>query len=387
MTRGRRTRVECGIYRDTYGLAARVTVGRVSREKRFPPDLALEKIRQWRARTLVLLLEDHAEQRRHRADPRSLTRSMATYLRKRTGRPGARADRSHLKAWMPICGTKRRHTITSDDVDRALSAWRAAGTSPTTIRHRLRVLRELYRALDGPHVLPPIPSAPLPKAIRPAPIPVPAATIRHVAASLARGQRHPQGYGANPRLSRARFLVYATTGQRPSQIGRARPGDVDLERRIWFVRPAKGGDPIPLPLNDEMMDAWRLFIAAKAWGRFDTTGLAKVLRRHGWPAGIRPYMLRHTFAIDLLLSGKADLGDVQGLLGHASIQTTRQFYAPILVARMRKAVAGRRLNLNTVPRTGVPRVGRTRHQDTPQSTTSRAGRRTKQKGASTRKRS
>jgi len=68
----------------------------------------------------------------------------------------------------------------------------------------------------------------------------------------------------------------------------------------------------------------------------------------GWPKGIRPYQLRHTFAIDMLRSG-ADLGDVQGLLGHASIQTTRTFYAPILLSRLTSAVQRRNLGLDPGP--------------------------------------
>jgi hypothetical protein len=34
-------------------------------------------------------------------------------------------------------------------------------------------------------------------------------------------------------------------GQRPAQLKRARPDDVDLRRRVWLVRPAKGGSRYP----------------------------------------------------------------------------------------------------------------------------------------------
>jgi len=364
MSRGHRVRIEEGIYGDNYGIAARVTVGALAREKRFPPDRsdeALNKIRQWRARTLGNLLEDHAQQTKQRADPRSLTRSAASYLKRRKGRQGYASDRSHLKAWIAALGPKRRHQITREDIERVIADWRKLKkpASETTIRHRVRVLRELYQALDGAAVAHPLIGIELPKPKRPPLIPVPHAIIKRVAESLAEGKRHDKGYGADPVKSRARFLVYASTGQRPAQIGRAMPSDVDFARRVWFVRPAKGGDPIPLPLNDGMVKAWRVFAAANAWGLFDPTSLAKVLRRHGWPNELRPYALRRTFAIDLLLGG-ADLGDVQGLLGHADINTTRRYYAPILTARMTSAVAGRTLDLNTdaVPRGAVPRKKR-----------------------------
>jgi integrase len=125
---------------------------------------------------------------------------------------------------------------------------------------------------------------------------------------------------------------------------RAEPGDVDLKRRIWFVRAAKGGHAIPLPLTQDMIRAWKAFIAADAWGTFDARSFSKTIRRHGWPKGIRPYNLRHTFAIDHLLAG-TDIGDLQGLLGHRQIETTRKFYGPILLARLKKATGGRRLRL------------------------------------------
>jgi integrase len=362
MSRGKRERLEEGIFRDRSGVAAVVKVGTVQREKRFPLEYDRDRIRQWRAQTRAELLGDIRAQKARTDDPRSLLRAVVTYLKRRKGRPGARADRSHLKAWTARLGTKRRHLITKTDVELAIATWLEAGVSAKTIRHRARVLRELYQTLDGGggH---PLQGVVLPKLLEPHPIPIPHAVIERAASSLAKGLRHQKGYGSDPIKSRARFLVYATTGQRPAQIGQALPGDVDLEARIWFVRPAKGGKPIPLPLNDAMMLAWQCFIAANAWGRFDTSSLAKLLRRHGWPTGTEPYQLRHTFAIDLLKSG-VELGDIQGLLGHASIQTTRRFYAPILLSRLTTAVNARQLTLESASRTSASQtLEKTRKQE------------------------
>jgi integrase len=226
----------------------------------------------------------------------------------------------------------------------AFSAWLTAGKSPRTIRHRARVLRELYQALDGAHARPPTRGVKLPRVETPAPTPVAHATIRRVAKSLKAGRRHAKGYGSDADHAYARYLVRATTGQRPSQIGRAIRDDVDLVRKIWFVRPGKGGLAVPLPLNRDAVHAWKVFIKAEAWGPFDARSFAKTLRRHGWPTGVRPYNLRHTFAIDHLLAGTS-LGNLQGLLGHAQIETTRKHYAPVLLALLRKTVGNRKLKL------------------------------------------
>lgn len=384
MARRARTRIEEGIFADVSGLASVVAVGNIQKEKRWPADTPRETLREWRATTRARLLKSSGGEQRQRSDPRSLARSIAAYLKRRKGRVGYKSDRSHLKAWIAKLGDRRRHQITKDDCEAVIAIWRADELSEKTIQHRVRVLREMYQALDSKDIDHPLKGIALPKPVRAAPIPVSGEIIRTVATSLLRGKT-ARGYGSDPIKGRAWFLVYATCGQRPSQIGRAKPGDVDLERCVWFVRPAKGGDPIPLPLNDDMVFAWRTFIAANAWGGFDPSSFAKLLRRHGWPKGVRPYALRHTFAIDLLLSG-ADLGDIQGFLGHASIQTTRQFYAPILLARLQQTVMKRSLNLSPVPATSVPAKARTRRQNPRQIRTVPRRIRYTKKGVSTRKR-
>jgi integrase len=343
----KRRRLAEGIYADAYGIAAVVTVKTLRRERRFLPDEPLDRIEHWRVQTRAEL-DAEIEEAKATGEPTpergTFAKDLPRYLKQITGRVSYAADRSHLRAWLPFIGSMNRRDIKPTHVARAFAAWLEAGKSPRTIRHRRRVLRELYQALDGAHARPPIRGVKLPRIPDPHPTPVPLALIRRVAKSLKAGKRHKKGYGSDSDKTYARFLVRATTGQRPSQIMRAERADVDLRRRIWFVRAGKGGTQVPLPLNADMVAAWHTFIKVEAWGPFDARSFAKTLRRHGWPKDVRPYNLRHTFAIDLLLKG-ADLGDVQGLLGHRQIETTRKFYGPILVARLRKVGATRHLKL------------------------------------------
>lgn len=320
----RRTRVAEGVYRDRYGLSGTVKVGRVQREHRFPADTPLDIIKSWRTQTRAELDGDRRDGIALVAG--TLQHDGDRFITKKKGREAFKADRAHMRAWYPALGPKLRAQITKDLIEREISTWREAGVAARTIRHRCRVLRECYRSLDGPTARTPIDHLKLPAIPAAHPTAVPLKTILSVAKRLK---------AAGLTVDYARFVVRATTGQRPTQLMRATPDDLDLKRKIWSVRPAKGGDPIQLPLNAEMVKAWRAFMKADAWGAFDTARAADVLRAHGWPKDVRPYALRHTFAIDHLLAG-TDIGDLQGLLGHAQIQTTRAHYAPILAGRLRK---------------------------------------------------
>lgn len=334
----RRTRIAEGVWQDKYGLAATVKVGLVQREQRFAADQSLDVIQAWRSRTRADLLEDREE----RGDDAPIVRGMFAddlprRLKQIEDKARFKSDRSHLKAWIPALGKFFRSTIRPAHLQAAIDGWLKAGKSARTIRHRVRVLRELYKGLDGAHARPPVKGLTLPQIGKPHPIAVSWKTVQRVAKSLKKGKRHEGGFGGDSDKAYARFLVRATTGQRPAQIMRATREDIDLKRRLWYVRSAKGGNAIALPLDDEMIKAWKAFIAAGAWGTFNTRSFSHTIRRHGWPKGLRPYVLRSTFAIDMILGG-ADLGDVQAALGHRQIETTRAHYASIQLARMRKAL-------------------------------------------------
>jgi hypothetical protein len=161
-------------------------------------------------------------------------------------------------------------------------------------------------------------------------------------------------------------MVRAATGRRPVEIMRALPEDVDLERRIWRVRDAKGGWSEGLYLNDDMLEAWRVFAEADAWGAFNTGSMAEVLRAAGWPEGIRPYNLRHSIGMGLSELGH-DLADVGGWLGHSDPRTTRSAYVPVLHSRMQRlseSLSGRLAGWSvpsSVPRSEVPQSRKVFH--------------------------
>ena len=236
-----------------------------------------------------------------------------------------------VHAWTALYGTLRRSHLTAAHVRKARARWAGDGYTPKTINNRVQTLRHLYHVLDGRRAptptddIPPLPVPASPKVL------VPARVFRTVAAHLTDAK------------TRARLMLIASTGVRPSELKRAEPADVDLERRVWLVRTGKGGEPRAFWLNDDMVAVWEAFMAAEAWGAFDGSDYAKALYAAGWPKDVRPYQARHSVALELGERG-IDIGDVQGWLGHKHVATTRKHYAPVLVSRLKQAsesLAGR----------------------------------------------
>jgi integrase len=335
--KGRRHAVERGISRDASGYAVRVSVGssasRRTRERRFPLLVDLPYLRAQRAQIEADLRAELQER-----DPPAVRGTWRGDVRTYLARVRARLDRetygaraSELRAWTAIFEDRPRYQLRAADIERAIGVWRQVKVKPKTILNRVGTLKHVYHVLDGQRARTPADDVVVPKAPRVRPRAVDVKVIRTVIARLIRQERRGQLRDAK---TRARFLVRVTTGQRPTQIMATVPADVDLNARLWHVPPAKGGDAIPLYLNEEMLVAWRLFVAAKAWGRFDTSAQARVLHRAGWPADLRIYNARHSVGIAFSEGGE-DLADIQAWMGHRRIQTTRDFYVPALFSRLK----------------------------------------------------
>ncbi|MGH8637369.1 MAG: tyrosine-type recombinase/integrase [Burkholderiales bacterium] len=310
-----------------------------------PPGTSIGKLRALRdARRKELQDEVHG----------TLSTDVERFLPQIAGRVSWKTDRSNLRAWLSVTvpasqgvplGTLSRARLTHEHLNQAIQQWRspAPGSSEAvvaaqTIRHRLRVLRELYRKLDGRQAAEVVFTEDVAWPAKPKPHPagVPVEIIEGVLVTLAELDAK----------THARFAVAATCAQRPCQIGRARPEDVNLDAGLWIVRGAKGGPAHTVTLGPVQRAAWQAFIAADAWGEFDTSKYGKLIHQAGWPKGIRPYTVRHAFAIDAIRRG-VSLGDVQALLGHADPTMTR-VYAPFVVERQHAVTAMMRDYLSDV---------------------------------------
>jgi integrase len=326
-----RTKIAEGIWKDKYGYSVLWRDRGRQREKRFPLDTPLPNLKAFRQRQEKMAMPAAAvDQSGVRTG--SFVRDVVRYLRSRKGRPSYKADRSHLRPWAKRFGRFSRHAITRDKIAEALADWH--DKSPRELRHRVNVLRQVFNLLDGPDVRNPCEGVKQPTIAKTRPKGVPDEIIQTVALNLVEQERKGRLRDAK---TRARFAVLASCGKRPCQVMRARRNlDVNFTTRIWDVEPAKNSHGGPLYLNDEMLAAWKLFDEADAWGDYDPVSFAKTLRRNGWPAGVRPYNMRHQ-TLQTMSNEGVDFGAIQQAAGHASPDTTRRAYVPHEIATSRRA--------------------------------------------------
>lgn len=329
-----------GISSDKYGFRAYVKVGTQQREKRFKPETPLRDIQRWRDEVRVALRIAQPSTARGTLEADS-DRYLNLETVKRLASAGSR--RSELKAWCALYGSWPRAKITRQQIMDAREIWltQSPPVAPKTINHRVETLRRLFLELDGPQC--PTPCDHIRKLQIPERLPqfVAVTTIRRVAKKLTG-------------VDQARFLVLTSTGQRPAQLKRAQPSDVDLRRRVWLVRPAKGGSPIPVFLNDDMVAAWRRLLPYAKEGpepfAFDTSTYDKKLYAAGWPRDVRPYNAKHTVGLALAESG---LGwdDIRDFFGHKDSKMTK-VYTGLVAKRLKHAsqkLAGRKLGWDKLP--------------------------------------
>lgn len=352
-----------GIYRmdnGSFRVVARVgdrKTGPRPKEKRFPAGTALRAMKRWQE-------DQRAELRRQDLRPAkgTLADDVEQYLKLVEPRLVSFQDREYdLRKWLLRFGHRHRHTLEPNELQTQLNEWRMSGLSAQTCNLRRTALSHLFSTLDGKRARNPV--ADVPKFERPEPRPhaLPYDIIRATFEVM------------RPTATKARLMLMAYAGFRPSEVMRAVPGDVepylDEPEPFCYKRTGKRGRPVMVPLPPEGVEAWRLLIRRNAWGRFCRDNinrdwkaamqragdaLVEQLREQGATADtieaarrafapVRCYSLRHSYATQLLLKGSDDLSVVQEALGHRDARTTRIYTTvkvnPRLIAAVRKAFA------------------------------------------------
>ncbi len=315
------------------------------------------------------------------------------------GRGGAESTAARDRAqwrpwWSPAIGDRLPHILETEDIADVLRRMEMAGRAPNTIRTHWLMIRAFFNWLVSEEVLSESPVAGLHLAVDPVDdrirdIVVPDFRFLDVLTSRL---RDPE--------DRLIFELLLGTGGRRSEVAGIRVGDVDLgANRVWIRQPVvevegrlvrkskpKGGHAravivgpqLGLLLKDHLAQRgvagddeplfqggggeglrWNNYLArrlrpaiasaairwavgerhqlmAKGWTREEATvwALAEAdrLRR------LTPHHLRHTAAALLWAAGASDI-EVQIILGHADIDTSRRLYSHLLVDAADNAAA------------------------------------------------
>ena len=325
-SRGRRTRVAEGVYKDRWGLATTVKVHGVQREIRFPPGTSLKTIRARRDELRASLRTlPHGARHTLAHDAGRYLDQVARTLVSFTNR------RRDLAAWIPRFGQVRTLALPSHftSLNAQLHDWRRT-LSAASCNHRRHALTNLVRVLYGRRVavdfmdLTRFPLAPSP------PRWIDRQHIAAVLAHLTPGSK-----------TQVRLQLMHWTGMRPSQMGRLRAEDFRLQDPIPYVAVprGKGGRLAAVPLVTDGVMAARSFFAAHAFGPWSRGSANKALRDAATRAHRSPftvYQIRHSFATGLRRVG-TDLADIQDLYGHTHPSTTA-IYAPPQLAKHAAAI-------------------------------------------------
>jgi integrase/recombinase XerD len=135
------------------------------------------------------------------------------------------------------------------------------------------------------------------------------------------------------------IMVAYACGLRVSEIAQLEKQDVDVDRKLLFIRRAKGKkdrmvslSPVLIAMLNEYVEAYRptkyLFEGQDKTTHYSVSSLESIIQAAKLKAGIKKSgsmrMLRHSFATHLLDKG-TDVVFIQKLLGHNDLKTTLRY--------------------------------------------------------------
>lgn len=252
---------------------------------------------------------------------------------------------SDTRCWLGGFGHLRRDQITSQSVQAQVDGWMKAGVKAWTVRHRINALRQVYKVLDGDGGYNPVLDVAAPTKPRAVPRAIDYDTIRTTFNQM------------EPTATKGFLMIVAFCGFRPEEIRRTEPWMVHLDAEPPHVirNTAKGGDVTVVPLSDEGVLAWRMFIEHRGLEKrpevMDRIGRPRQTRtfpnaNRDWKAAMRRggftatrcYDLVHSYCTQLLLNGGGDISLVQKARGHRDIRTTLVYTQVVVDPRLAEAV-------------------------------------------------
>jgi integrase len=296
---------------------AHVSVGprghTLERHKRFAPGTSAQTIRDWKTTTraeLLAKLPAHVISGTLAADVEAYLVALPPHQRRF-------ADYACGK-WVEVFGGRETLSLTRQDLQRQLVAWRKTLAAGTVNKLRSK-LAMVFRTRYPDH-----------------PNPVP----------LTDKYREPRGEAPTLTLADARAVidglvdsrakrmlqVFCETGAPPARIARVRAEHLrldDVPPMVYLESRRKGRGTVGrwFPLTEAGALAWADFAQHDDWGGTDPTCLWQVFTRGCERAGLprtRPYVLRHIIASELLRRCGGNVYAVADLLD-VTVQTAQHY--------------------------------------------------------------
>lgn len=327
----------------------------VQKEKSFPLETDLSVLLKWQKRTEATLIDTAPA----KASRYALEADVPTYLGMLTGRR-KKDERALLQHWLdadhyadplptkPLGAVPRLH-ISRAMLRTQIAWWIEQGNAASSINHRVRAIRNLYRELDGEEADNPADKIKKLKEPEPQARGQSYDLIEAIIAFMPdRGRAVKGGVQTGISLGKRRARVMAWTGLPPAQVMQLRRVHFNRQAGTVVVQPrrkGKGTRVVTLPLLPQAVEALQGFFDAGAEGRFNTSAFYQqwkraqlaleaalresVAKAGGAPATItvpriRPYDLRHSFGTEVFRRSR-DLMAVRKLLMHAKTTTSERY--------------------------------------------------------------
>lgn len=254
-----------------------------------------------------------------------------------------------LSRWLKFIGDKPVKEVTSTDARAYLGQLHGGSLSATSIFHIWKAIKAFYKwacpELDLPRVMDnlkqpayktkeisPLSSADIEKLL--------SASVTVKAENMAGAYEYHHPYAARNRLI---LLVMLDTGVRVGELSRLNVQDINLENCEVTVKPFRSSvksRPRTVFIGRRTQkELWKyllgreqtkndpLFLSSSG-RRMTADSIKHLVRRISQRAGVaaHPHAFRHTFAIEYLRNN-GDVFTLQRLLGHSSLDMTRQYLA------------------------------------------------------------
>lgn len=344
MTRGKRTTIAPGIYRDASGYAIVTKVHGVQQERRFPLSVDLDRLRLLRAEWIV------ARKGAEIPEPSApYWAACQQYLKTIPANTKRHANAyNDLHGWRQTFHAVNVRDITPAMIREQLARWQTA-YKPSTLNKRRQELANLFRFLGGSN---PVQSVPKLK------------------------ERYDDARGVSPALVEAvlaqmrdshtkrRLRVMFETSLPPIDLTRIREADFKPKAKTIYVperQKGAGAPALTMSLTSAGVQALQDFFAAKLEGKTFNSGsmwrdfqLAVKKAKAQWqgvwsaPENFTPYDLRHSRLTEALRRS-GNLQGVQQLARHKRIETTMRYLRALEADSLKSVVASMDGAIRPVP--------------------------------------